>query len=156
MVLLGLGGLREGSAFARAGCTRISDLWNPVDKNWKSLAELGMSYHASNRKCKEVIIASIPWRPDESVSHPQAGDWINDPTPTSGTLLDWVYFVFESAPGQASVVEFKKNCAQWAHSSHHPLSTHHFNNKLPPGQSTISGETWGDPQNGQGIEGSKQ
>jgi len=30
---LGLGGLREESAFARHGCTRIKDLWNPEEKD---------------------------------------------------------------------------------------------------------------------------
>jgi hypothetical protein len=87
-VLLGVGGLREGSAFAHAGCSWVKDLQNPVDKEWKSLAELGMSYHASNKRCKEIIIASIPWRPDESISHPQAGDWISNLTPSSGAPLD--------------------------------------------------------------------
>jgi hypothetical protein len=43
---LGLGGLREGNAFAHYGCSRIKDLWNPVEKEWKSLSELGMNYHA--------------------------------------------------------------------------------------------------------------
>jgi len=58
---LSLGGMRKGSTFVRAGCTRTKDLWNPGDQSWKSLAELGMSYHTSNRKCKEVIIACIVW-----------------------------------------------------------------------------------------------
>jgi len=60
-VPLGLGGLREGNAFARAGCTRITDLWNPVVNDWKSLANLGMSYHTSNKRCKEAITTNIPW-----------------------------------------------------------------------------------------------
>jgi hypothetical protein len=46
---LGIGGLREGSAFACYGCSRIKDLWNHVDKEWKSLSKLGMNYHASNK-----------------------------------------------------------------------------------------------------------
>jgi len=46
---LGIGDLREGSAFACYGCSRIKDLWNPVEKEWKSFSELGMSYHASNK-----------------------------------------------------------------------------------------------------------
>jgi hypothetical protein len=87
-VPLGLGGTRDGSAFARAGCTQTKNLWNPDGKTWKSLAELGMSYHTSNRRCKEAIIASIPWRLDECVNHPRVGDWISNPTPTSGTPLD--------------------------------------------------------------------
>jgi len=57
---LGLGGLRDGSAFARHGYTKIKDLWNPEERDWKSLTKLRMSYHTSNRKCKEVITASIP------------------------------------------------------------------------------------------------
>jgi len=71
---LGLGGMREGSAFVRAGCTRTKDLWNPGDQAWKSLAELGMSYHTSNRKCKEDIIASIPWCLPESTNLLRDGD----------------------------------------------------------------------------------
>jgi hypothetical protein len=46
---LGVGGLRDMSAFARAGYSRMKDLWNPGTQTWKSLAELSMSYHASNR-----------------------------------------------------------------------------------------------------------
>ncbi len=57
---LGLSGLSEGNAFARAG-TRIKDLWNQAGQEWKSLAELGMSYHASNKKHKDTFIACIPW-----------------------------------------------------------------------------------------------
>ncbi|CAK9858890.1 unnamed protein product [Sphagnum jensenii] len=107
-VSLGLGGMREGSAFARAGCTRTKDLWNPRDQTWKSLAELGMSYHTSNRKCKEAIIASIPWCLVESTNLPQEGDWIGNPTPTSGAPLDWIYFVLNTTSGQARVIKFKQ------------------------------------------------
>jgi hypothetical protein len=67
-----------------------------------------MSYHASNKKCKDIITASIPWRPDEYTNHIQAGDWISNPTPNSGTPLDWVYFVLESARGKTNMIEFKK------------------------------------------------
>jgi hypothetical protein len=45
-----------------------------VDKEWKSLAELGMSFHASNKRCKDIITASIQWHPNECISHPQAGN----------------------------------------------------------------------------------
>jgi hypothetical protein len=62
---LGFGGTRDGNAFANHGCTRVKDLWCNVEKDWKSLAKLGMSYHENNRKSKEDIAESIPWRPDE-------------------------------------------------------------------------------------------
>ncbi|CAK9222487.1 unnamed protein product [Sphagnum troendelagicum] len=107
-VSLGLGGMREGSTFARADSTRTKDLWNPRDQTWKSFAELGMSYHTSNRKRKETIIAGIPWRLAESTNLPREGDWISDPTPTSGAPLDWIYFVLNATLNQAKVIEFKK------------------------------------------------
>jgi len=105
---LGIGGLRKGCTFARSECSRVKNLWNSKDNEWKSLSKLGMSYHASNKRCKDVITASIPWRPDEYTSHIQVGDWISNPTPNPGTPLDWVYFAFESARGKANVIEFKK------------------------------------------------
>jgi len=57
---LGIGGLKEGYAFVRSRCSRVKDLWNSEDNEWKSLSELGMSYHTSNKRCKDVITASIP------------------------------------------------------------------------------------------------
>jgi len=87
---LGLGGLSEGSAFARAGCTRTKDLWNPGEQKWKSLTELGMNYHASNKKCKDTIIGSIPWMLTESTSPLRNGDWISDPAPSDDTPLKWI------------------------------------------------------------------
>jgi hypothetical protein len=105
---LEIGGLREGCAFMHSGCSQVKDLWNSENNEWKSLSELRMSYHASNKKCKDIITASIPWRPDEYTNHIQAGDWISNPTPNSGTPLDWVYFVLESARGKTNMIEFKK------------------------------------------------
>jgi hypothetical protein len=96
---LGLGDKREGSALARAGFTRIKDLWNPTAQKWKSLVELGMMNHPSNRQCKEAIIASIPWSLAESTGTPRKGDWISDPTPTYGAPLDWIYFVLNATTG---------------------------------------------------------
>ncbi len=107
-VPLGLGGMKERSAFVRAGCTRTKDLWNPGIQAWKSLAELGMSYDTSNRKCKEAIIANIPWRLAKNTNFLRDEDWISDPTPTAGAPLDWIYFVLSAILGQARVIEFKK------------------------------------------------
>jgi hypothetical protein len=107
-VPLGLGNMREGSAFARSSCTRTKDLWNPGEQEWKSLTELGMNYHPLNKKFGETIIASIPWPLTESTSLLRNGDWISDPAPSSGAPLDWIYFVFNATLGQAKVIEFKK------------------------------------------------
>jgi hypothetical protein len=67
-----------------------------------------MNHHVSNRRCKDVITANIPWHPDKYISRIQASDWINNPTPNLGTPLDWVYFVLESTRDKANVIEFKK------------------------------------------------
>ncbi|CAK9872041.1 unnamed protein product [Sphagnum jensenii] len=36
---LGLEGLRDGNAFAKHGCTRIKDLWNHEERDWKGLSK---------------------------------------------------------------------------------------------------------------------
>jgi hypothetical protein len=90
---LGLGGTRDGNAFANHGCTRVKDLWSNAKRGWKSLAKLGMSYHENNRKCKEDIAKSIPWRPDAYAKQPQPGEWIGIPNQNSPPHLDWVYQV---------------------------------------------------------------
>jgi hypothetical protein len=116
---LGFGGLKDGNAFAKHGCKRIKDLWNPEEKDWKSLSKLRMSYHASNklrmsyhasnRRCKEAITASIPWRLDECASHPQPREWISIPNPNPASPLDWVYFVLQSGRDTPDIIEYKKS-----------------------------------------------
>ncbi|CAK9233230.1 unnamed protein product [Sphagnum troendelagicum] len=105
---LGLSGLSEGNVFARADYTRTKDLWNFRRQEWKSLFELGMSYHASNKKCKESIIASIPWTLTESSSPMRNGDWISDLAPSTGAPLEWIYFILVATPGQARAIKFKR------------------------------------------------
>ncbi len=105
---LGVGGLSKGSTFARASCIRTKDLWNPGEQEWKSLAELGMSYHASNKKCKDSIIASIPWLLTKSTSPLRNGDWISNPAPSDGAPLEWIYFILDVTPRQAKAIEFKR------------------------------------------------
>jgi hypothetical protein len=39
------------------------DLWDPEGWAWKSLQALQMTYHATNRNKKQIIVASIPWSP---------------------------------------------------------------------------------------------
>ncbi len=85
---LGLGGLRDESAFARHGYTRIKDLWSHEERDWKSLSKLGMGYHESNRRCKESIAASIPWRANECAKHPQPRERIGIPNQNPTSSLD--------------------------------------------------------------------
>jgi hypothetical protein len=100
--------MREGSAFAQSGCSRIKDIWNDAAKDWKGLTDMGMSHHPSNRLCKERITASIPSRPNEHDCHFRVGDWIANPTPNAGSPLDWVYLVLEPTDETATMFEFQK------------------------------------------------
>jgi hypothetical protein len=105
---LDVSGRSEGCAFAHSGCSRIKDLWNEKNKEWKGLSKLGLSHHASNKRCKDIITTSIPWRPDEYESNIRIGDWIGIPTPGSSNTLDWVYLVLECTLDKAKVIEFQK------------------------------------------------
>jgi hypothetical protein len=106
---LGVSGRGEGSALAHAGCIRIKHLWNPENRNWKGLSELGMNRHASTMRGRDIITASIPWSPDELDFHIKVGDWIADPTPDTGNPLDWVYQVLALTRGKAEVLEFQRS-----------------------------------------------
>ncbi len=71
---LGVNGLLEGCAFARAGYTRLKNFSNTDVRKWKSLSSLRMHFNATNRASKEIIIAGIPWNPAEYPNHAQVGD----------------------------------------------------------------------------------
>jgi len=92
---LGVSGLSEGCVFAQSGCSRIKDFWCKKNKEWKGLSALGLSHHTSNRRCRDIITNSIPWRPDEYDCLIRVGDWIGKPTPCSSNTLEWVYLVLE-------------------------------------------------------------
>jgi hypothetical protein len=57
---LGVSGLSEGRGIIKAGCTRIKDLWDREDKEWKNLLALRMNSHIINQTSKNIIISSIP------------------------------------------------------------------------------------------------
>jgi hypothetical protein len=59
-------------------------------------------------KYRDIITANIPWCPDEHDSHIQVGDWIANPTPGTGNLLDSVYHVLAHTSGKAEVLKFQK------------------------------------------------
>jgi hypothetical protein len=105
---LGISSLREGNAFAHFGCSRVKDLRNATNKEWKSFTEMKMGHHPSNRSSLVRITANIPWRPDELNNRIQAGDWISKPDPSLCTSPDWIYYVLEPHRGTAKAIEFKK------------------------------------------------
>jgi hypothetical protein len=105
---LGISSLREGNAFAHSGSSRIKDLRNAANKEWKILTEMKMSHHPTNRSSLVRITASIPWRPNEFINRIQAGDWISKPDLSSCTSPDWIYYVLEPHRGTTKAIEFKK------------------------------------------------
>jgi hypothetical protein len=66
---LGVCGLNEGRTIVNFGCTRIKDLWDSEGRAWKNLHALRMTYHATNRNNKKIIIVSIPWNPTTYTNH---------------------------------------------------------------------------------------
>jgi hypothetical protein len=103
---LGVNGHSEGCAFARAEHTRIRDFWNGDTEEWKNLSDLKMHVYASNKSTKDIIIGSIPWRPDSFSPCAQPGDWVS--TPSLGTPLEWVYYVLEALADKVLMIEFRR------------------------------------------------
>jgi hypothetical protein len=103
---LGVCGLNEGPAIANSGCTRIKDLWDLDGRAWKSLQALRMTYHATNRNNRKIIIASIPWNPATYTNRFQARDWINKRVFRNNTALTWVYHVTRVTPNTMQAIEF--------------------------------------------------
>jgi hypothetical protein len=105
---LEISGLREGNAFAHSCCSRVKDLRNAANKEWKSLTEMKMGHHPSNKSSLVRITINIPWCLDEVNNRIQAGDWISKPDPSLCTSPDWIYYVLEPHRGTTKVIEFKK------------------------------------------------
>ncbi len=105
---LGVGGQREGNSFAQAEYTRVKDFWNETTRGWKSLTSLGMSHHPFNRESREMITSSIPWRPDEHEDQTRVGNWIANPAPPAGNLLDWIYLVLAKDGDTAMALKFQR------------------------------------------------
>jgi hypothetical protein len=85
---LGVNGRSEGCAFTRSGHTKVRDLWDWEAQDWKNLSNLGMHFHASNQASKNIILKSIPRRPDSFNPRAQPGDWVSSSALRSGELLD--------------------------------------------------------------------
>ncbi len=128
---LGVNGQSEGYAFTRHGHTRVKDIWNQEAQEWKSLPDLGMYFHVLNRNSKDIIINSIPRRPNTFDSNVQPGDWINNITPSSGAPLNWVYYVLKSFPNKTLALEFRRistngQIRATSHQTHFLLFANHF------------------------------
>jgi hypothetical protein len=104
----GVNGRNERRAIANSGCTRIKDLWNQEGSAWKSLQTLQITYHTTNRNNREIIIASIPWKPATYTNRFQAGDWINKRNSGNNTTLEWIYHVTWVTPNTMQAIEFQR------------------------------------------------
>jgi hypothetical protein len=67
-----------------------------------------MTYHATNKNSKEIIIASIPWNLATYINRFQAGDWISKRVSRNNTTLTWVYHVTRVNPNTVQAVEFQR------------------------------------------------
>jgi hypothetical protein len=74
---LGLSGKSEGNALVNAGHSRIGDLWDSDEEDWKSLSALEMKFHPTNRSNRDLIINSIPWDPATARKNPEVGEWVS-------------------------------------------------------------------------------
>jgi hypothetical protein len=105
---LGLSGKSEGNSLANAGCSRIRDFWDAEEKEWKGLSALGVSFHPSNRRNRELIIASIPWDPTTSNNALSAGEWISKKEVGQTGPPEWVYQVVRTTQSTANMSKFRR------------------------------------------------
>jgi len=105
---LGINGKSEGNSLANAGHTRVRDLWDPEEKEWKGLSALGVSFHPTNKKNRDLIIASIPWDPATFNDNPSAGEWIGKKEAGQTGPPKWVYQVLEATQRIANVSEISE------------------------------------------------
>jgi hypothetical protein len=67
-----------------------------------------MTYHATNRNSKKIIIANIPWNPATYINRFQTGDDINKRISKNNTTLTWVYHVTRVTPNKVQAIEFQR------------------------------------------------
>jgi hypothetical protein len=105
---LGVSGLSEGRAIAKARCTIIKDLWDREDREWKNLSALGMNSHFINRTSGNIIISNIPSNPVVFLSGFQTGNWINTKATGHLTLLMWIYRMTGVLSNLVQAIEFRR------------------------------------------------
>jgi hypothetical protein len=64
-----------------------------------------MTYQATNKNSKKIIIASNPWNPITYTNRFQAGDWISKKVSKNNTALAWVYHVTGVTPNTLQAIE---------------------------------------------------
>jgi hypothetical protein len=67
-----------------------------------------MTYHATNKNNREIIITSIPWNPTTYINHFQVRDWISKRNSGNSTTLEWIYHVTNVTPNTVQTIEFQK------------------------------------------------
>jgi hypothetical protein len=67
-----------------------------------------MTYHATNKNNKEIIIASMPRNPATYTNYFQVRDWIRKIVFKNNTVLAWVYHVTGVTPNTVQAIEFQK------------------------------------------------
>jgi hypothetical protein len=72
----------------------------------EKLQALEMTYHATNRNNKEIIITSIPWNPTTYTNYFQTRNSINKRVSGNNIALAWVYHVTRVTPKMVQAVEF--------------------------------------------------
>jgi hypothetical protein len=65
-----------------------------------------MTYHATNKNNRKIIIANIPWNLTTYINRFQAKDWINKRVSENNIALAWVYHVTRVTPNTMQAVEF--------------------------------------------------
>jgi hypothetical protein len=68
-----------------------------------------MSFHASNRLNRDLIVASIPWNPATSNNKPLVGDWVSKKEADQTAPPEWVYQITDTNLTTASAKEFKRS-----------------------------------------------
>ncbi len=86
----------------------IKNLWDPKNREWKSLFVFRMHFHASNRISGEIIISGIPWNPTVYPKQAQVGNWIHKKSSSSNTSFDLVYHVTQTTQSTVQAIEFQR------------------------------------------------
>ncbi len=103
--LLGVNRFNESRAIVKVGCTKMKDLRDQEDKEWKSLPTLEMNSHVINRTSRDIIISSILWDP---VTFFQTGNWISNKTTGHPTPLTWIYRVTKVLSHLVKAIKFRR------------------------------------------------